>query len=196
MHNGQQLRAHAKRELRRTMRSTRGLLPDNARAVRSNAIAESLAQIAELNAARTIAGFMAIHGEVDLEPWLLTRMSQQTIALPRVDREVDQLVFHRWDGADLNEGAFGVREPEQDAPLVDPRTVDFVLVPALAVDARGYRVGYGRGYYDRALPQFTQAVSCAVVYDFQLVMEVPREAHDAPVDLVVSDARVIDTRDR
>ena len=62
---------------------------------------------------------------------------------------------------------------------------------ALAVDPRGYRIGYGGGYYDRLLPQLQNALSCAVVYDFQLVAEVPELPFDVTVDLIVTDAQVI-----
>ena len=60
------------------------------------------------------------------------------------------------------------------------------------MDPRGYRIGYGGGYYDRLLPQLTNACSCAVAFDFQLIVEVPELPIDVPVDIVVTDERVIE----
>jgi 5-formyltetrahydrofolate cyclo-ligase len=67
-------------------------------------------------------------------------------------------------------------------------------VPALAVDARGFRIGYGRGFYDRLLPTLPNALTVAIVYDFQLVAEVPEEPFDVPVHVVATDARVLRVR--
>ena len=62
----------------------------------------------------------------------------------------------------------------------------------MAVDPRGYRIGYGGGYYDRLLPQLDNARSCALAFDFQLIVEVPELPIDVPVDIVVTDERVIE----
>ena len=61
----------------------------------------------------------------------------------------------------------------------------------MAVDSRGYRIGYGGGYYDRLIPRLKRACTCAVAYDFQLISEVPELPFDVAVNLVVTDARVI-----
>ena len=88
-------------------------------------------------------------------------------------------------------GVFSVPEPPEDAARLLPKEVDFALVPALALDPRGYRIGYGGGYYDRLLPKLSQARTCAVAFDFQLIAEVPELPFDVAVDLVVTDERVI-----
>jgi 5-formyltetrahydrofolate cyclo-ligase len=69
--------------------------------------------------------------------------------------------------------------------------IDLIIVPALALDASGYRLGYGRAHYDRLLPTLTQAFRVGAVYDFQLVPELPKELHDVPMHCVVSDSRVL-----
>jgi 5-formyltetrahydrofolate cyclo-ligase len=84
-----------------------------------------------------------------------------------------------------------VPEPAETATQIQPEDVDFALVPALAVDPRGYRIGYGGGYYDKLIPRLSEACTCVVAYDFQLISEVRELAFDVPVDLVVTDARVI-----
>lgn len=65
------------------------------------------------------------------------------------------------------------------------------MIPALAVDPRGYRIGYGGGYYDKLIPALHSARTCAVAYDFQLIAEVLELPFDVAVDLIVTDARVM-----
>ena len=94
------------------------------------------------------------------------------MALPRVVG--DELQLHLVDSETvLVEGAFSVPEPPETAKQVAPGDVDFALVPALAVDPRGHRIGYGGGYYDKLIPLLQRACTCAVAYDFQLISEVP-----------------------
>ncbi|MET0389152.1 MAG: 5-formyltetrahydrofolate cyclo-ligase, partial [Polyangiales bacterium] len=78
-----------------------------------------------------------------------------------------------------------------DAPLIAPSEVDLVIVPGLAFDGAGQRIGYGRAFYDRLLPQLTQAFRVGLAYDFQLLAELPVEAHDVPMHCVISDARTL-----
>ena len=89
------------------------------------------------------------------------------------------------DNADLID-LFYDGEPGPDRPVVSPGEIDLVLVPGLAFDRRGYRLGQGGGYYDRYLPQ-TKAVTVALCRSCFLLDAVPREEHDAPVDLVLTE---------
>jgi 5-formyltetrahydrofolate cyclo-ligase len=75
--------------------------------------------------------------------------------------------------------------------VVPPETLDLVVVPALAIDGAGHRLGYGRGYYDQTLVRTVNAVTVGVAFDFQLIAEVPIEAHDVPVAWVVTDQRTL-----
>ena len=128
---------------------------------------------------------------VNLEPSIQAAWAAgKRVALPRVVGDELQLHFVDSDTV-LVEGAFSVREPPETAAQVQPEEVDFALVPALAVDPRGYRIGYGGGYYDKLIPRLGHACTCAVAYDFQLISEVPELPFDVAVDLVVTDERVI-----
>ena len=86
---------------------------------------------------------------------------------------------------------YGIGEPSADAPRIATEDIDLILVPALAIDSRGQRIGYGEGYYDRLLPALARAFKVATTYDFQLLVEIPNTAHDAPVDCLVTDARTL-----
>jgi 5-formyltetrahydrofolate cyclo-ligase len=185
------LRKQAKAELRRRMRAVRRVMPEDARRVRAQALAAHVLALAEYAGAKTLAVYVAVRGEADPTPVVEAALGAgKTIALPRV--EGAGIVFHRWSpDAALVESADLIPEPAADAPIVAPDAIDLVLVPALAVDARGHRIGYGRGYYDRLLPTLVHAHKVAFVYDFQLLAELPDTTGDVRVDRVVTDRRVI-----
>ena len=131
--------------------------------------------------ARSLAGFSALPGEPQaLEPW----PEDKKIALPRVDG--NDLVLHWVAGPDdLVKGCFGILEPPASTPVADPNKLDLILVPGVAFDRQGGRLGRGRGYYDRLLAG-TSAFKVGVCFDWQIVPEVPREAHDIRMDAVVT----------
>jgi len=186
-----QLRQSAKLALRDRMRVLREALPSSACDARSAEITRRLLSLAEWSRAVTILAFASIHNEVRTRPSMQAAWAAgKRVALPRVAGK--ELRLHRVDaGTKLVEGSFSVPEPPDVAELVRPDEVDFVLVPALAVDPRGFRIGYGGGYYDRLLPLLDHACSCVPAYDFQLISEVPELPFDVAVDLVVTDERVI-----
>lgn len=187
------VRIRVKEELRRRMRAVRKGLPREARAERARKITELLLALPEASAPKLVAAFVAIRGEVNLAPALrVLRERGATIAMPRVDPDEAAIVLHaHHDGDVLEESGFGVPEPLPSAPRVEHAQVDLVLVPGLAFDPRGFRVGYGKGYYDQLLPTLPNAFRLAVGYDFQLVAEAPNLPHDVPVHAIVTDARVL-----
>lgn len=193
MPNEQELRARVKEGLRQQMRALRVDLPDSAAQIRSARVRDCVYSLRAFSDASIVAGFFPIHGEVDLRPLLLACVSAgKRVALPRVDPSDDTLVLHEWRGQSLNAGAYGIAEPDVDDPLVKPEEVDFALIPALAADEHGLRIGYGKGYYDRLIPTMSNATNCIVTYDFQLVAEVPALPHDVAADWIVTDARTIE----
>lgn len=192
------LRHYVKAELRKRMLAIRASTPLEARAERSARIVANIEALADLSDAHVLAAYAPMAKEVDVSPlvraWLARGLA---IALPRVDRETGKLVLHAHTMGDaLEESGFGVREPLESAPVISHEEVDVVIVPALALDERGHRIGYGKGFYDRLLPELPNALRIGVIFDFQLVPEVPTTEGDVPVDIVVTDARSIGTRTR
>lgn len=185
------LRQRAKLALRDRMRAVREALPDSACDARSSKITKRLFALPELERASTILAFASIRNEVRTGPCMQAAwQAGKRVALPRVVG--DELRLYLVDPETvLVEGAFSVPEPPEAAAEVEPDEVDFALIPALAVDPRGYRIGYGGGYYDRLIPRLRTACTCAVAYDFQLISEVPKLPFDVAVDLVVTDERAI-----
>ncbi|MFZ1866265.1 MAG: 5-formyltetrahydrofolate cyclo-ligase [Polyangiales bacterium] len=191
VHEEIEIRRRAKRALRNQMRAVRAALPESACDARSAAITNRLLGLEELARAQTVLCFASIGNEVRTGTFISAMWDAgKRVVLPRVVE--DELELCLVDGATaLVEGAFSVPEPDRNAPLLPAEEVDFALVPALAVDPRGFRIGYGGGYYDRLLPRLSRACSCAVAYDFQVISEVPELPFDAAVALVVTDRRVI-----
>src|SRR5262249_14927245 len=103
------------------------------------------------------------------------------LAYPRVAG--NELRLHRVVQAQelTPSGRYRIPEPPADAPLVDAAQLQVIVVPGLAFDADGYRVGYGKGYYDLLLPHTARARRIGAAYDFQVIERCPRELGDQPV---------------
>lgn len=188
------LRRKVKAELRKRLRGIRKSTPIEALEVRSRAIIERLEAHAVMKSAKRVALFWPIvaRHEVDLRP-LDERLRARgvRVAYPAIDPDTGVMTFRFVDDPNaMDEKGYGFREPRADTPEVD--ALDVVIVPAIAVDPTGHRIGYGAGYYDRTLPRFVPpAVSIAVAFDWQLVSEVPFTDGDVRCMHVVTDAREI-----
>jgi 5-formyltetrahydrofolate cyclo-ligase len=136
-----------------------------------------------------VSGFVPYKSEIDTVPLLsaLERAGWQT-CLPVVIAAGAPLRFRAWaPGEALVPGAWDIPVPPDTAPECLP---DVLLVPMLAFDRSGYRLGYGGGFYDRTLEKLrrlTKAVAIGVAYSAQMVDQVPRGAHDAPLDYVMTE---------
>jgi 5-formyltetrahydrofolate cyclo-ligase len=190
-----------KRTLRREMSAARTALPEIECRARSEAACArvlALPELAGLGAAgaKTLAGYVAARGEIDPAPVLAAAAAGgATVALPRVATEAPRLRFHRADAGPLASGRFGLREPAATAPEISLAELDVVIVPGLAFDAEGRRLGFGGGYYDGVFgASGKRPALIGLCYDFQIVARCPAGDGDVPVDLVVTDARVLRPR--
>jgi 5-formyltetrahydrofolate cyclo-ligase len=186
----------AKRSLRREVRALRDALASEQRERAAAAIQDGvLAEIARVGTPATVMAFWSFGSEVPTGP-LIERLSLRgdRIALPRIiDGELEARLYR--PGDPVTETSFGAREPEGGSVL-DPGNIDVVLTPGLAFDHRGYRVGYGKGYYDRFLartgPRTTRMALC---FALQVVEAVPAASFDLPVDVIVTEEETIDCAD-
>lgn len=188
------LRYKAKAVLRQRARTLRNTLPAEAIAQRSTTIVRTLATLSEMTDAKTVALFYPIERrhEVDLRALDATlRGRGARVAYPTIDPETKAMTFRFTAAlAELEERGMMFREPAHTAPEAD--ALDVVVVPALQVDERGQRIGYGAGFYDKTLPRFAPpALAIIVAFDFQMISEVPVTDGDVACDLVVTDKRVI-----
>ena len=138
-----------------------------------------------------VSAFIAIGEETDPAPLVdLLNRKGHPIALPRVVRKGEKLAFHLYEpGAALVPGVFGLSQPGKDWPEAIP---DVLIVPLLAFDARGNRLGYGAGFYDQTLAGLRASRDVlAVGYAFagQEVPDVPHRESDEPLDWVVTELR-------
>lgn len=145
-----------------------------------------------------IAGYWPVRDEADPRGLMQALKDRgATLAFPRIDAEHAALSFRGWRESDaLLDNRHGIPEPRADAAIVTP---DVVLVPLLAFDAQGHRLGYGGGYYDRTLEALRsqgKVLAIGIAYAGQEVQTLPREAHDRALDLVVTerDVRAFTTR--
>jgi len=189
--------AEEKRALRRAMRAAREALGHEERVARTVCAVERLLELPPFAAleGRVIAGYVAVAGELSPAGALaFVRDEGGTVALPRVSDVAPRLRFHAMaPETRLRTGHFGLLEPPDTAPEVRPADVAVMIVPGLAFDGGGRRVGFGGGYYDGVIEE-ARAGGAAVVgfaYDFQIVDHCPTGPGDRAVDVVVTDARVI-----
>jgi 5-formyltetrahydrofolate cyclo-ligase len=174
-----------KDELRARLKAERSALaPADVRAA-SAAVCRRLDGLDALAGARAIAVYAASRNEIDPAASVERLRSRGAIVrYPRVDGE--QLAFVAARADELVPGAFGIAAPPAEAAAVSPEDLDVVLVPAIAFDRSGYRLGYGRGYYDRALAAAPHALRIGLAHAFQIIDTVPRRDGDEPVDLIVT----------
>ncbi len=186
----------AKADLRREMIARRDGIPEAERARIAALLVERLVALPRYAAARSVLATMAIGSEWNMRSFLeRARAHGKTLVLPRVTPPPRHLALHAVDDLDrdLVPGVWGIPEPDPArCPQVAMADVEFALVPALAVDLGGYRLGYGAGYFDRLLHARTPRTFCVSALPAQFVVErLPREAHDVCVDLVVDERRAL-----
>ena len=187
----------AKRGMRAQIVAARDALAPAPRAVASEAIAAGVLALPSFVAARCVLLTLAFRSEWDTAPVFAAAFAAgKTVALPRVDNTSRMLELHAVQdiARDTRAGYRGIPEPLTDLTTVDRAAIDWVLVPGVAFDTAGRRLGYGGGYYDRLLSQLRpQASRVAGAFELQIVPLVPAAPHDLTVDCVVTESRVIAT---
>ena len=166
---------------------------DPGRPAKDFCIQASLEKLPEFINAKKILLYSPINGEVDTLKVLKTWIAKKELYLPRVDKE--RAIFHvkRLESLeDLVMGKFNIPEPKKEAPEIDPKGLDLVIVPGVGFDSNGNRIGFGLGYYDRTLKK-TSCPKIGLAYEFQIVDNVPGQSHDVPADIILTEKRIINT---
>jgi 5-formyltetrahydrofolate cyclo-ligase len=185
----------AKAAFRRDAVARRDALPAAVRAAAGEAIAKRPFPLA-IPPGTVISGFMPLNNEIDPLP-LMRKLAGQgaRLLLPAVIGRGKPLAMREWQfGAPLAVGQWGIREPKPDAMALDP---EILLVPLLAFDRLGNRIGYGAGYYDLTITQLRErkdVVAVGLAFAGQEVPAVPTTSRDAPLDLVLTEREVIELR--
>jgi 5-formyltetrahydrofolate cyclo-ligase len=191
--------AAAKEELRRSVRRRRDALAANEAERAAAAAARHFVTLQAvpggapaLATLSIVALYAAIGSEIDTRP-LASQLVRRDIALayPRVVVGSLRLAFHRVaDPSTLTPGSFAIPEPAPDEPIVPLQSIDLAVVPGLAFDERGNRLGWGKGYYDVTLAERPKALRVGFAFECQMVSEVPSGWNDVPMDIIVTEAGV------
>lgn len=200
----------SKADLRKHFLSLRQSVAEAERQLWSSEILDRLFGSEAWQAATLVCGYVSIKGEPDLSAVAVRAAAEGKLyALPRTLTGADQgdMCFCRlhphMTHADLPQGRFRIPEPPCDCPEVTrddfARARALIIVPGLAFDHSGYRIGYGGGYYDRFLTRLSEdgihAVSVGLAFSPCTVPSLPKEPHDRPVDLLINERKVIHTHE-
>lgn len=152
-----------------------------------------LLQTPEFQSAHTVGLYSPILNEVFTETLFeVARSLKKRVLYPRVDKNQLEFVVVE-ERNELAHGRFGVLEPTGQA-ICGAGDIDFLVIPGVAFDLSGFRLGYGKGFYDRALAHWTgRGVLAGLCFDFQVLEKLPAESHDVRLDLVLTESRTIST---
>ena len=180
-----------KNELRREYLGRRRALGKEARASSDSAICRALCTCEVFQNAQTVLAYAPKEPEIDILPLIRSALSMgKRVAFPRCEKDFS-LSFHYATPEQLTVGHFGILEPNEDLPHCQPPSNSICLVPALLFDKDGYRLGYGKGYYDRFLANY-QGKKIGVARDAFMLPKLPRGFYDCAVDMLVSETGVLD----
>ncbi len=188
--------ADQKFALRLRLRAELKGLAADARASASAALCDRVRVSAAWQSARAVLVFFPIPSEPDIAPLLADALlAGKLLALPRFNAATNAYEAVRVIDPvrELATGPFQVREPVAACPVVPLNRLDLALVPGLGFDARGGRLGRGKGHYDRLLAGFA-GMKIGVAFDFQILPEVPREPHDIALNAVVTPTRWLEVK--
>lgn len=189
--------AHGKQELRAAMLAARRLLDPLAVAAAEAAVARTARELPAFRQARCLLAYVSVRNEVGTGTLIRAALAAgKTVAVPVTDRARRRLVPARITTypEGLEPGAFGIPEPRHFEEVAGA-VLDCILVPGVAFDHRGFRLGFGGGYYDRFLHLVgRRAARIGLAYEFQVCPTVHPGPHDEAVDYVVTEVRVLDRR--
>ena len=173
-----------KKELRRSIRERKRAMTEEEIVSRSEKLGVLFAQSEAYKNAKTIYGYLPYNQEVRTVPMLERALRDgKRVAVPKVYG--DEMKFLYLDDlTKVSKGYAGIPEPIADGPVADDETA-LVLMPGLAFDPQGHRIGYGGGFYDKFLAAEPNHPTLALCYEFQLLPELDTEEHDIPVDTVL-----------
>lgn len=183
-----------KSDLRRTILQKRDSIEPFIKKQKDQAIMTRLKNLKEFQIAKTILLYASFRSEVDTHELIKECLSaQKRVFLPRVNPSLKRLEIREIESINhLQRGHWGIPEPGPSTPLRDLNEADLIIVPGVCFDRKGGRIGYGAGYYDKLLEGLNKPISVvAIAYQEQIIEDIPIEAHDRLVDIIITDSEVI-----
>lgn len=178
-----------KKQLRKAMLQKRKELSESETAVKNFAITEKLLSLAKVQSAELILPFVSAKGEVGTREFIARCFDAgKTVAVPRcIDgSNMEFCVIHTFD--DLEKGMYGINEPKEYCEVIKAENAEnsVLIVPALCFDTKGYRLGYGKGYYDRFISRYS-GFTVGVCYSEFITDDIPIDEYDRCVDIVITE---------
>jgi 5-formyltetrahydrofolate cyclo-ligase len=177
----------AKSALRQQILRQRQSLSPEQWQLKSNLICDRLKSFSLFQEAQTVLAYFSFRQEPDLSPLFNLNKSW---GFPRCQGK--SLVWHTWQpGTELNIGKYGIQEPFETATIIEPATADLILVPTVASDTYGYRLGYGGGFYDRLLSyeRVLSVTTIGIVFDFAYGVELAKDPWDMKLDFICTETK-------
>lgn len=182
-----------KNQLKDKILEKRNSLSKEEIAEKSRKIEDALFSLEQFKKSKTIMFFVSFNSEVYTHNMIKKSLKTKTTIIPKVmHSEIEPSVIMDFDNL-IPSGKFGILEPIEIMKIAY-KNIGLVLVPGIAFDREGHRIGYGFGYYDKFLRKVPKAVKIGLCFDFQVVDKVPREMHDVPVDFILTEERIIECR--
>lgn len=177
-----------KQDIREKSRERRKNTPPDVRAEQDRKISENVRRLHQYNPCSTLLIYMSTPIEVDTKRIIENAWADgKRVAVPRCIPDTRLMEFYYINSFDdVEPGMFGVLEPKQELPMVENFDGCLMIVPAMQFDINGYRLGYGKGYYDRYMSRFT-GVSAGLCYIEELRRHMYHGRYDKPVDIIVTD---------
>lgn len=177
-----------KTQLRRKCQEARDSLDPQSRSLSSRKIWEKLEAMEEFRKAKNIACYVNFRSEVETLPFLLKHLGEKKLFVPKTHGKC--IDFFSFKGLEsLSIGHYGILEPKEHE-AVDPGTLDLILTPGLAFTAKGARLGYGRGYYDRFFAG-CDATAIGLAFEVQILEELPLDPWDHLLHGVITEERIL-----
>jgi len=184
-----EIRTIQKALLRDRLKKLRSALPQAVREEFSEAIAQRLFQLAQIQSAKTLFVYISCGAEIETRG-IIQRLLEEgkRVAVPKiVSARMEAQLFSDWE--QLVPGQLGILTPQQGQEC--PAPIDVVITPGLGFTAQGHRIGFGRGYYDRWFSSHPACFKVALAYEVQIVPDIPLDPHDVPVDCVITEKRIL-----
>lgn len=179
-----------KKILRKEMMNKRNSISENDKKERDVCILNKFLQTLEYKNSKVIFIYIGYSSEIDTSNFIKRFIEdKKVVCVPRTNykkKYMDAVIIHSLDN--LSKDKYGILEPDEDINPIEVDAIDLVILPGLAFDNKGGRLGYGGGYYDKYLSNISDnAVKVALCYDFQVIDTVPMEEHDICTDLLITD---------
>ncbi len=133
--------------------------------------------------------YYPILGEVDILPIIEIFKKDKKIVFPKIQDDKNLSLFFVKDLKDLEKSKFNIYEPKKNLKKAYIYDVDIILVPGIAFDKKGYRLGFGKGYYDRLLKK-ANCYKIGIAYEFQIITDINHKNHDIPMNMVITEKNI------